>query len=216
MYPSGSKVIAGPTAAWADGVVEGILTHADQDGTLKAGAVDNAGVLASDVVTTAKILDDAVTAPKIVGVDKSNLTTDSNPYKFRAYRTAPHNFTTSFTKVPFETESYDTNSNFDVTTNVGRYTAPVAGFYQFNARCSTSQSSGTHRLVIALYKNGSELSRGSDVFAGYFNGSVVSDTIQLAANDYIEVYALGDTTLAADVTAPSTTNYFSGFLISRT
>lgn len=46
-------------------LVEGILVHADQDGTLKAGAVDVAAVLASNVVTTAKILDGNVTTAKI-------------------------------------------------------------------------------------------------------------------------------------------------------
>lgn len=56
-------------------LVDGLLVSHDQDGTLKAGAVDVAGVLASNVVetakikdanvTTAKIADDAVTAPKI-------------------------------------------------------------------------------------------------------------------------------------------------------
>lgn len=46
-------------------LIDGILVHADQDGTLKAGAVDNATVLANDVVETAKIADSAVTADKI-------------------------------------------------------------------------------------------------------------------------------------------------------
>jgi len=44
---------------------DGILIHADQDGTLKDGAVDAAAVLASDVVTTAKILDANVTEAKL-------------------------------------------------------------------------------------------------------------------------------------------------------
>ena len=46
-------------------LVDGLLISNDQDGTLKAGAVDVAAVLASDVVTTAKILDANVTAAKI-------------------------------------------------------------------------------------------------------------------------------------------------------
>lgn len=54
-----------PTAKWASNLVNGILTSIDQDGTLKAGAVDNAAVLASDVVTTAKILDGNVTEAKL-------------------------------------------------------------------------------------------------------------------------------------------------------
>ncbi len=46
-------------------LVDGLLVSHDQDGTLKAGAVDVAAVLASDVVTTAKILDSNVTTAKI-------------------------------------------------------------------------------------------------------------------------------------------------------
>jgi hypothetical protein len=46
-------------------LVQGIQVSLDQDGTLKAGAVDNAAALAADVVTTAKILDANVTTAKI-------------------------------------------------------------------------------------------------------------------------------------------------------
>jgi len=54
-----------PTSYWENSMIDGILAHADQDGTLKAGAVDVAAVLASNVVTTAKIADGAVTVEKI-------------------------------------------------------------------------------------------------------------------------------------------------------
>lgn len=40
------------------------LTHADQDGTLKAGAVDTSAVLADGVVSTAKVAGGAITSPK--------------------------------------------------------------------------------------------------------------------------------------------------------
>lgn len=53
------------SSGWADRLVAGLTTSIDQDGTLKAGAVDNAAVLASDVVTTAKILDSNVTSQKL-------------------------------------------------------------------------------------------------------------------------------------------------------
>lgn len=47
-------------------LVQGLTTTIfDQDGTIKAGAVDNAAALASNVVTTAKILDANVTATKL-------------------------------------------------------------------------------------------------------------------------------------------------------
>ena len=53
-------------------MIDGILVAHDQDGTLKAGAVDNAGVLANDVVTTAKILDANVTTAKIADASVTN------------------------------------------------------------------------------------------------------------------------------------------------
>lgn len=54
VYPIGSKVICTPTAAWGDDLVEGLLTSLDQDGTLKAGAVDASAVIADGVVSDSK------------------------------------------------------------------------------------------------------------------------------------------------------------------
>lgn len=72
LHAAGTPVeITWTSKTWTD-AVDGILIHADQDGTLKAGAVDNAAVLAADVVTTAKILDANVTTAKIAD---SNVTT---------------------------------------------------------------------------------------------------------------------------------------------
>lgn len=64
-HSGGATVVDYATATHISMMTKGILVHADQDGTLKAGAVDNAAVLASDVVTTPKILDANVTTAKI-------------------------------------------------------------------------------------------------------------------------------------------------------
>lgn len=58
-------VIIKPTTQWADQVATVLNVAHDDDGTLKAGAVDNAAVLASNVVETPKIKDANVTATKI-------------------------------------------------------------------------------------------------------------------------------------------------------
>jgi hypothetical protein len=50
--------------AWND-LMDGLLVSHDEDGTLTTGAVDVAAVLASNVVTTAKILDANVTTAKL-------------------------------------------------------------------------------------------------------------------------------------------------------
>lgn len=55
-YPAGTQsvVICSPTASWADSLMDGILTHADQDGTLKADSVDVTAVIKDSVITPAK------------------------------------------------------------------------------------------------------------------------------------------------------------------
>lgn len=64
-HAAGVTVVDYETAtAWAL-QRKGFLVSHDEDGTLKDGAVDAAGVLASDVVTTSKILDSNVTTAKL-------------------------------------------------------------------------------------------------------------------------------------------------------
>lgn len=208
-----------PTAAWADDLVTGITTHADQDGTLKAGAVDEAAVLANNVVTTAKILDANVTAPKIVGIDKSVLTTDSNPYKFSVYLNTLGSSAASSvpTKVLLDTEAFDTNNNFDPITN-RRYTAPVAGFYQFNAQviCFVINTILVQSLIYkngALYRSG--VSQQNNTGGNNFTYSCVSALVPLVAGDYIELWC---TTNAAGTQTiqSSESTFLEGFLVSRT
>lgn len=54
-----------PDSNWADDLIAGILVSHDQDGTLKAGAVDTSTVLANEVVTTAKYADASITNAKL-------------------------------------------------------------------------------------------------------------------------------------------------------
>lgn len=66
-YPAGSttRVYIPVSSTRENLLIDGMLTSLDQDGTLKAGAVDNAAALASNVVTTAKIADGSITNPKL-------------------------------------------------------------------------------------------------------------------------------------------------------
>ena len=64
-YSIGAVVEAAPTAAWADDVTEGLLVSLDQDGTLKAGAVDTTAVIADGIVTDAKMVSDTLTETSI-------------------------------------------------------------------------------------------------------------------------------------------------------
>lgn len=137
-------------------------------------------------------------------------------YKFRVYRNASYTTTGTNTliRMPYDAKNFDTGSNVDITTNPGRFTAPIAGFYQFNARWGTGSASSNINNI-ALFKNGSEVSRGN--FLQYTSnpmGNVVSDLLQLSINDYVEVFYSSNGNVVADVGSPY--NYFSGFLLSQT
>jgi len=132
------------------------------------------------------------------------------PYKFKAGRTSAYNFVAStLTKFPFDTEAFDTGSNFAS----GTFTAPIAGFYQFNARLGSATGSSI-RFLALLYKNGSEVERGSDQ-AGIDPASAMSTMIQLAQNDTVEVWYFSGGAVAAEVTGVYMQR-FDGYLVSKT
>lgn len=209
-----------PTAAWGQDLADALTTSLDRTGVIKDGAVSSATMLASDVVTTSKILDanvtnaklaGSITSSKIIGVDKSILTTDSNPYKFSVYRNAAYNtVATTTTVTPFDSENFDTNNNHDAVTNKGRYTAPISGFYYFNGVIELSASST--RLIGLFLKNGAEIRGGTDTAATNWRAECSWFT-QLTAGDYIEFAYYADAVRA--ITTGQHTQ-FSGFLVSRT
>lgn len=186
---------------------DAIVGQTDADsGTIYGVSVSNSKI------GTGGIADGAITSAKISGINKSLLTTDSNPYKFSVYRNASQNTSAlSFAKVVFDAELFDTNNNFAS----GTYTAPVAGFYQFNARVGTG---GIVNGAISIYVNGSDKYRGveGNLTSGVNNGYNVSTLIQLSANDTVEIYIYSSATVALAVGSTVFATYFNGFLVSRT
>ena len=129
---------------------------------------------------------------------------------FIAYSTATQTFSSgTWTKAQFNNKLYDTNSNFDATTNY-RFTPTVAGYYQINSIFPIT--TGMNYAQIAIYKNGSAYkslytyqTQGysiqiSDIV--YFNGST----------DYIEIY-INPSATSTNNSATQTTSSFSGCLV---
>jgi len=68
IYPIGTIVVCLPTANWADSMVEGILTHANPNGSLIPAAVTTSltgTTLPANSVATSSLADGAVTTPKL-------------------------------------------------------------------------------------------------------------------------------------------------------
>lgn len=103
---------------------------------------------------------------------------------FKAYQNATVSVSTGTpTKLPLNTQLWDTNNNYDHVTNY-RFTATVPGYYQVNG-CANYFTPGTNGFV-SIYKNGAEESRGA---ASDGLSANVSDVVYLnGISDYIELY----------------------------
>ena len=103
----------------------------------------------------------------------------------------------SWTKVPFNTEEYDVGSNFDTSDN--KYTAPSAGKYLFIARVYAWGGNNFQKQNVKFYKNGSGQSR--ETIHNQYSSHIMSENqntlvsiIDLAQNDYVQVYSIIDFT----------------------
>lgn len=130
---------------------------------------------------------DAYTVAGWVSV-ASSATAPVNGPAFSAYKSANQTVVTNtLTKVTFDTEVFDTNSNFTSST----FTPTVAGYYQINANIDMAPLAGTlSQATAALYKNGSSylntynystITEFTGVISGlvYMNGS--TDTLEIYA-----------------------------------
>jgi hypothetical protein len=129
---------------------------------------------------------------------------------FSAYRGSNQTLIqNTYVKVQINTESFDTNNNFDSTTNF-RFTPSVAGYYQLNAQMQLNTSSGV--LFIAIFKNGSQ-AQTAGAAASVGAGSTLNISSLVSANgssDYFEIFVYSDN--AAPQVNGSINSFFSGFL----
>ena len=94
----------------------------------------------------------------------------------------------TYTKIAFNSESFDTNNNFDSTTNY-RFTPTVAGYYYINLQVEDATGFSTGYQYAVIYKNGSAVS--SALFTASAYGLSCSVNTLLYCNgstDYIEGY----------------------------
>ena len=134
---------------------------------------------------------------------------------FSASANAAQTLTNStFTKLTFSVEDFDTNSNFASST----FTPTVAGYYQINYTVNGNAATSLTRLIGALYKNGSVISRDIDVTVSAGQNPVCVSGAKIVymngTTDYLEIYGFitGTGTLTSGANS-TTTNYFSACLV---
>lgn len=140
----------------------------------------------------------------------------NNPYKFSVYKTGVQTTGTGgFFKVNLDAEVYDSNNNFDATTNF-RYVAPVTGYYMFSGGIGYAGSASGNHHIATLYKNGTEVKRGMEGAYGDSSNHnfVVAAQLDLVAGDIIELYGYSLTNYT--VIAGTTQTYLQGILLCLT
>lgn len=162
----------------------GIVATADNTGQLQ---LQSAGTTVMTITSTG--VTTQVGAPAFFATPSTNQTLSNN----------------SNTKILFQNEQFDTNSNFASST----FTPTVAGYYLISAQiaCISANSS---EISLRIYKNGSEYTRvgrlaptGQTVYFG--NSALVPMN---GSTDYLEIYVY----TATGFTLESPYSLFSGFL----
>ena len=125
----------------------------------------------------------------------------------------------TYTKLAFNTETFDTDSVFDTSNN--RFIAPADGKYSFvSAVYMSANSANGHRVFSSFYKNGSidnktvvglQLGASNTDIAAVIN--LNSAVLDLSQNDYVEVYAKFDVP-SGSVTFDATHSAFQGFRVA--
>jgi len=151
-------------------------------------------------------------SPTEVGQFNANGYKPAEPVAFSAIPSSSTSVTNAtFTKISYGTEEFDTNLNYDTSTN--RFTPTVAGYYQVNASINyvAATPAGTNALL-AIYKNGSWFKSSSGGNIPYFN---IASLIYLnGTTDYIEIYAHQSSGSTLTTTAAGQYQ-FSAILISQ-
>ena len=134
---------------------------------------------------------------------------------FSANTVTAQSFSSStFTKVQINVETFDTNSNYDPTTNY-RFTPTVAGYYQINANVAFAGSAVGY-VQVAIYKNGTQFIQGSGIPNNTSIGGMatVSSVISFnGSSDYVEFYAWQSSGGALALQTGVGVNTFSGALV---
>jgi len=119
----------------------------------------------------------------------------------------------TFTKLTLPAELFDTNSNFDSTTNY-RFTPTVEGYYQFNSAIFFNNSATSGQVQIHVYKNGSSASFSGNAWNSIGHAWLSLSTLLYAngSTDYFEIYVYQNGGSTQNTTNSATGVFFTGHL----
>jgi hypothetical protein len=172
------------------------------------GATVETSIADSDLVL---IYDDSATAVR--KMTKANLVAGiggSNTPAFLAYKSGGTQSLASstFTKVTFNTELFDTNNNFASSA----FTPTTAGKYLVLATMSAQGNITTSGWIVYITLNGSAIARTNQYHSGGQPEAHVSTIVEMnGTTDYLEVYAYQTSGSAVPIYDAREHTYFGAF-----
>jgi hypothetical protein len=147
-------------------------------------------VISGDTSGTVSVTVPAVAGTNTVTIPASTGTVmvSGNMPAFAATASATQSLATStYTKVAFNTKTFDTNTNYDTT--LYRFTPTVAGYYQVQANIAIGAGIANYGFA-QIYKNGSNAISGNyfSLTPGGTNHTVGGLLYLNGSTDYIEAY----------------------------
>lgn len=116
------------------------------------------------------------------------------------------------TKITFETEEFDTNSNFASS----RFTPTVAGYYIITGGVRI-ESGGTGEYLVAIWKNGASYKRGNNTAftpnGGWYQGNVAAVVYLNGSTDYVEIYAAAAGSGSLSIYKEADLVFFTGAMV---
>ena len=166
--PFDSYTISGSNIVFASA-----LTGSDSiDFITVLGDVLNVGTVSDGTITTAKLASGVL---------------PTNTPAFSVYKSSTQSLTSNvFTKVTFDTETYDIGNCFASS----RFTPTTTGYYFIHSALEV-YGTGATRSTISIYKNGSNVKETDDEFASNSSSTTPQITGVFYMNgttDYIEIY----------------------------
>jgi hypothetical protein len=148
-----------------------------------------------------------------------NVMVSGNMPAFSAYASGSQSLSNlTLTKIQFNNEEFDTNSNYDDATNY-RFTPNVAGYYQISMTAgvaTTGSSVANTQLACNIYKNGSSFKFGGNTLLNntYDMLCTVSALIYLnGTTDYVEGYLRQISGGSLGTAAGQTVCYFQASMV---
>jgi hypothetical protein len=127
-----------------------------------------------------------------------------------AFQSAANN---TYTKIQYNTEEFDTNSNYDNATNY-RFTPTIAGYYQINSTISFAGGGGS--TFAGIYKNGSLFKWGDVIPNNVSTGAVCQVNALVYFNgstDYVEIFGYQSSGGALNIGSNANTQAFSAAMV---